>query len=133
MRMEMKMEREKRKKEKTERKELRARRQILQATTKTRFTQEEMKASQQSLKTERTTTLMAALAMGGRPRFRSWAPYDDSGSAESRTLEAVALAVDLGVDLNATNANGRSALDEAEARQYESVVIFLVDRGAGNP
>lgn len=85
------------------------------------------------LKTERTTTLMAALAMGGSPRFRSWAPYEDSGSAESRTLEAVAFVADLGVDLNATNANGRSALDEAEARQYESVVIFLVDRGAGNP
>ena len=78
-------------------------------------------------RTERTTTLMAALGMGGR-RARPWAPH--TGAAESRTLAAVELAVALGADVNAADAGGRTALDEAEALQYESVVRYLLAAGA---
>ncbi len=79
--------------------------------------------------TERTTTLMAAFGMGGR-RARPWVPYSGAGTAEFRTLEAVMLAVELGVDVNAMDATGRTVLDEAEALQYESVVEYLVEVGA---
>ena len=78
-------------------------------------------------RTERTTTLMAALGMGGR-RARPWVPH--TGAAESRTLAAVELAVALGADVNAADAGGRTALDEAEALQYESVVRYLLAAGA---
>ena len=79
--------------------------------------------------TERTTTLMAAFGMGGR-RARPWVPYGAAGMAEFRTLDAVRLAVELGVDVNAVDATGRTVLDEAEALQYESVVEYLVEIGA---
>ena len=78
-------------------------------------------------RTERTTTLMAALGMGGR-RARPWVPY--AGAAESRTLAAVELAVALGAAVNAADADGHTALDEAEALQYESVVRYLAAAGA---
>ena len=76
---------------------------------------------------------MAALGMGGR-RARPWVPY--AGAAESRTLAAVdGMAgcdplVALGADVNAADADGRTALDEAEALQYESVVRYLAAAGA---
>ena len=79
--------------------------------------------------TERTTTLMAAFGMAGR-RARPWVPYGGAPTAELRTLEAVMLAVELGVDVNAVDATGRTVLDEAEALQYESVVEYLVEIGA---
>ena len=41
------------------------------------------------------------------------------------------LAVELGVDVNAANDDGRTALDGAKALKYESVVKFLVEQGAG--
>ena len=40
------------------------------------------------------------------------------------------LAVELGIDINAVDATGRTVLDEAEALQYESVVEYLVEVGA---
>ena len=46
------------------------------------------------------------------------------------TLESVKLAVELGVDVNAANPDGRTALDAARALKYDSVVAFLVERGA---
>ena len=79
--------------------------------------------------TERTTTLMAAFGMAGR-RARPWVPYGGAPTAELRTLEAAMLAVELGVDVNAVDATGRTVLDEAEALQYESVVEYLVAQGA---
>lgn len=79
--------------------------------------------------TERTTALMAAFGMAGR-RARPWVPYSGAPTAELRTLEAVMLAVELGIDVNAVDATGRTVLDEAEALQYESVVEYLVEVGA---
>ena len=80
----------------------------------------------QTRRTQVTTALMAATGMGGgvawvRPDLRTF---------EAQMLEAVKLAVDLGVDLNAANADGRTALDAATAFHYETVVKFLVEKGA---
>ena len=78
---------------------------------------------------EATTALMAALGMGGGRRLRAWFP-PPPGDPEARVLAAVTLAADLGVDVRAAGTDGRTALDEAEALQYVSVVEFLVERGA---
>ena len=73
-----------------------------------------------------TTALMAATGMGGG---RAWIPLAQS-AAEERTLEAVKLLLDLGVDLNAANTDGRNALDGARSLGYQSVIKFLVEKGA---
>ena len=54
----------------------------------------------------------------------------DRSQREALALETVKLAVDLGVDVNAANTDGRTALDAAKALKYESVVAYLVSKGA---
>ena len=77
---------------------------------------------------ESTTALMAATGMGGG---RAWAPAPEGREArEALTLETVKLAVELGVDVNAANTDGRTALDAAKALKYDTVVAFLVEKGA---
>ncbi len=49
---------------------------------------------------------------------------------EALTLEAVKLAVELGVDVNTPASDGRTALDGAKAQRYQSVVAFLTEKGA---
>jgi hypothetical protein len=49
---------------------------------------------------------------------------------EALTLEAVKLAAELGVDVNAVNTDGSTALDAAKSLQYDSVVKFLAEKGA---
>jgi ankyrin repeat protein len=73
-----------------------------------------------------TTALMAATGMGGGT---AWV-QPDRGEREALMLEAVKLATQPGVDVNAANTDGRTALDAARALQYEAVVKFLVERGA---
>jgi ankyrin repeat protein len=77
-------------------------------------------------RTQVTTALMAATGMGGGV---AWV-QPDRGAREALTLEAVKLAAELGVDVNAANTDGRTALDAATALKYESVVKFLVEKGA---
>ncbi len=77
---------------------------------------------------EAATALMAATGMGGR-RLRAWVE-PDRGEREALTLEAVKLATELGVDVNAADTDGRTALDAATALRYETVVTFLVAQGA---
>jgi ankyrin repeat protein len=77
---------------------------------------------------EVTTALMAATGMGGGTAWVQPA----QGEREALTLETVKLAVELGVDLNAANTDGRTALDAAKALRYDSVVKFLVEQGAGS-
>ena len=77
-------------------------------------------------KTQVTTALMAAAGMGGGT---AWV-QPDSGEREALMLEAVKLTVELGVNVNAADINGRTALDAAKARKYDTVVKFLVDEGA---
>jgi len=78
-------------------------------------------------KHETTTAVMAALAMGGR--VTPWvAP--GRGGREAVTLETVKLAVELGVDVNVVEHDGRTALDAAKALKYETVVKYLTEKGA---
>ena len=75
---------------------------------------------------EATTALMAASGMGGGT---AWV-QPDRGEREALVLEAVTLAAGLGVDVNAANADGRTALDAARASKYPTVVAFLLEKGA---
>ena len=75
---------------------------------------------------EATTALMAAVGMAAR-RVRAFV-RPDPAELEFLTLEAVRLAVELGVDVNATDLNGRTV---ATARTYDSVTEFLAAEGAG--
>jgi ankyrin repeat protein len=45
-------------------------------------------------------------------------------------LETVRLGLELGIDVNAANTDGRTALDAAKAARLEAVVKLLVDNGA---
>jgi ankyrin repeat protein len=76
-------------------------------------------------KTEIITALMAAAGMGGGT---AW--VQPAGDREALTLEAVKLAVDLGVKVDAADTDGRTALDGAKALKYKSVVAFLIEKGA---
>ena len=77
-------------------------------------------------RTEATTPLMAATGMGGGT---AWVPVPRA-EREALALEAVKLAAELGVDVNAANTDGRTALDAAKALRYDSVVKFLVEKHA---
>jgi hypothetical protein len=70
---------------------------------------------------EKTTALMAAVGMGGPRRMRAFIEPNPS-EVEALTLEAVKLAVELGVDTKAVDQEGRTA---ADAARYESVVEYL--------
>ncbi len=78
---------------------------------------------------ELTTTLMAALGMSnaGRP----WVyQHVCTPEHEQATLDKVRLLVDAGADLAMETADGFTALDQARALQYESVVEVLLAAGA---
>jgi len=77
-------------------------------------------------RTQVTNAVMAATGMGGGV---AWLP-PDRAQREALMLESVTLAADQGVDLNAENSDGRTALDAARALKFERVVAFLVERGA---
>src|SRR5262249_30664713 len=59
---------------------------------------------------ESTTALMAAAGMGGGGA--SWTDVDRS-QREALALEAIKICVELGIDVNAANTDGRTALDSA--------------------
>jgi ankyrin repeat protein len=61
-------------------------------------------------RTEATTALMAAVGMGG-PRSVGGFVDPDPSEAEAFRLEAVRLAVELGVDVHAVDLEGRTAAD----------------------
>ncbi len=73
------------------------------------------------------TAVMAALGMGGR--INAWVPPSRL-EREALTLESVRVAVDSGVDVNAADLDGRTALDAAKSAKLESVVKYLTDKGA---
>ena len=77
-------------------------------------------------KREVTTALMAAMGMGGGT---AWV-QPDRAEREALTLEAVKLAAESGVDVNAANTDGRTALDAAKTLKYETVAKFLIEKGA---
>jgi ankyrin repeat protein len=77
-------------------------------------------------RTQITTAVMAATGMGGGV---AWVQPDRT-QREALMLESVTLAADQGIDLNAQNVDGRTALDAARAVKFERVAALLVERGA---
>ena len=76
-----------------------------------------------------TTAVMGALGM---PRGAGY-PFEQPRNRdrmEAETLEAVRVALELGVDPNVVNAEGRAALDAARDQGYESVIALLIENGA---
>lgn len=92
-----------------------------------------------------TTAVMAAVGLGGRDPL--WAvdhrarvaeatelgQLFDRADAEAATLDAVRVAVELGVNVNAVNARGRTAAGTAADDGFEEVAAFLVAHGAADP
>jgi len=74
---------------------------------------------------ETTTALTAAMGMGGGV---AWVQAPKA-EREALALEAVKLVAELGVDINAPNVDGRTALDAANSLHYESVAQFLTAKG----
>ncbi len=72
-----------------------------------------------------TTALMAAVGMGGPPTSDLGFVQPDRGELEALMLEAVRLAVELGVEVSAADAQGHTALDGAMSRRFDSVTEFL--------
>ena len=72
---------------------------------------------------DRCTPLMAAAGVG------TLAPGEEAGT-EPEVLEAVALALDLGGDVNAVDKNGETAMHGAAYKSLPKVVEFLADHGA---
>ena len=77
---------------------------------------------------EGTTTLMAAVGMGGPSRMRAFVPMADPLELEARALEAVRIAVELGVDVRAVDLEGRTATERAG---FPSIRSFLETAAAG--
>ena len=75
---------------------------------------------------ETITPLMAATGMGGG---RGWVAPDRS-QREALMLETVKLVMEVDMDVNVAAADGRTALDAAQALKYQSVIDFLVSKGA---
>jgi ankyrin repeat protein len=75
---------------------------------------------------EATNALMAAAGLGAGT---AWVDLPRA-EREPLALAAVKLAVELGVDVNATNVDGRTALDSARTLKYDDVVTFLIQNGA---
>ncbi|MCE2541561.1 MAG: ankyrin repeat domain-containing protein [Acidobacteria bacterium] len=89
-----------------------------------------------------TTALMAAVGLGGRDPL--WAVDHrarvgeatelglgpDRAATQAATLAAVRVAVELGVDVDAANARGRTAVSAARINGFDEVAAFLVEHGA---
>jgi ankyrin repeat protein len=86
-------------------------------------------------RTATSTALLAAVGIGGDNSSRdssgagAWVPPPAS-ERESLALDCVKIALELGVDVNATSNDGRTALDGAKALKYASVVNYLLEKGA---
>lgn len=72
---------------------------------------------------QRCTPLMAASGVG------VLAPGEEAGT-EDEALEAVALALELGGDVNAVDDNGETAMHGAAYKNLPKLVQYLADRGA---
>jgi ankyrin repeat protein len=71
-----------------------------------------------------TNALMVAAGGGGRPSNYAATP------SEATALEAVKLCVEKGVDVNAFNANGQTAMHLAAGRGADAIVRYLAEHGA---
>src|SRR5438128_5041281 len=71
------------------------------------------------------TPLMAATGIGV-----GGAAADETAGTEPEVLEAAQLALELGADVNAVDANGETAMHGAAYKNLPKVVQFLADKGA---
>jgi ankyrin repeat protein len=71
------------------------------------------------------TPLMAATGIG-----IGGGEADEVAGTEPEVLEAVQLALELGADVNAVDANGETAMHGAAYKNHPKVVQFLADKGA---
>jgi ankyrin len=80
------------------------------------------------------TTLQVAMGNSGssldhrRDRIGNAAP--DLEAEERSTLELARILIDLGVDVNAADSRGQTAMHHAVLKDFDSVVEFLISRGA---
>ena len=82
-------------------------------------------------RTEAQTALMAATEVRGSNGGRAWAaPENDD--LEARILATVKVAAQLGVDIDAADIDGRTALDAARDGGFETVARFLSAQGAAS-
>jgi len=72
---------------------------------------------------EHSTALMIAAGLGTR------SPGEDAGD-EPAVVEALQVALDLGVDIDAVNDNGETAMHGAAYKNLPAAVQFLADKGA---
>ena len=72
---------------------------------------------------EGSTPLMAAAGLGTR------SPGEDAGT-EEEVLDALQVAMDLGLDVNAVDRHGETAIHSAAYKNLPKVVEFLAARGA---
>jgi hypothetical protein len=78
-----------------------------------------------------TTALMAAAGMGGRLfSGEGLVPVPEPEEIEARMVEAVTVAAELGVEVDAANADGNTALHAAAMRGQDAIVKLLVEKGA---
>ena len=78
-------------------------------------------------RSQTTNALMAATGMGGGG---PWVPARAAGARGARRWSPSSWPLELGVDVNGVNDDGRTALDAAQGLRYESVAKFLVEKGA---
>jgi ankyrin repeat protein len=79
-----------------------------------------------------TALMVAAGAGSSGTATRRGIEVIDGGKVEpeSRVLEAVTTAIDLGADVNATNQAGDTVLHTAALRGFDTIIQLLADRGA---
>lgn len=76
------------------------------------------------------TTVAMIAAGGGGQRVYPGSASVSTPATEEDSLAAVKLAVEAGVDLDAFNVNGDTAVHRAAARGADSIVEYLAERGA---
>ena len=72
---------------------------------------------------DNSTALMAAAGLGTR------SPGEDAGT-EQEVMEAIQVALDLGIDINAVDDHGETALHGSAYKNLPNVVEFLAEKGA---
>ena len=76
------------------------------------------------------TTVAMIAASGGGQRVYPGSASVSTPATEEDSLAAVKLAAEAGVDLDAFNVNGDTAMHRAAARGADSIVTYLAERGA---